>query len=109
MEDQLVHGPVGTPAKLHTMAHKLGNHERSRLMGDQLVGWLTGQCKEELSVGVLVHRYGHSWAIEGANALLAEGCVRAVAGRNTGEDDVFDQRLKRGCQRRDVSVAIRGK
>ena len=46
---------------------------------------------------------------ERAGAARTEGRTRAIAGRNAGEDDVFDERLERSRQARNVSFTVDGK
>ena len=55
MEDQFIHRPVGTPAKLHAEALKLGDDEGSALVGKQLVGGLAPNRERELPIVVLPH------------------------------------------------------
>ena len=72
------------------------------MVGSQLSG--------ELPVVVLPDNNSRdSLADERAGAVLTEGRVQAIAGRNAGEDDVFNERLERRRQIRNVSFTVGGK
>jgi hypothetical protein len=62
-----------------------------------------------LSSAVLAHNNGRDSMAERAGAVLTEGRIRAIAGWNAGEDDVFDERRERSCQTRNVSFTVGGK
>jgi hypothetical protein len=64
---------------------------------------LAPNCQRE-SIAVLRDNNHRDSLTERAGAVLTEGRVLAIAGRNAGEDDVFDERLERSRQTRNVSV-----
>src|SRR5262249_44128773 len=109
MKDQFIHFPVRTDVKFHPEALKLVDGEGSALVGTELAGWLAPNCQRELSIVVLPDNNSRGSLAEHAGAALTEGRIRAIAGRNAGEDDIFDERLERGSQTRNVSFAVGGK
>src|SRR5262245_23451078 len=109
MEEQFIHFPVRADVELHPEALKLVDDEDSVLVGTEFVGRLAPQRQRELSIVVLSDNNSRDSMAERANAVLTEGRTRAIAGRNAGEDDVFDERLERSRQTRDVSFTVGGK
>ena len=109
MEDQFVHRFTGTAAEFHAEALEPGCGEGSRLVGEQLGGWLSPNCQCELSIIVQPHDDSHQPLAETADAVLAEGWIHAIAGRDADEDDFLDERLEGSRQLRDVSFAVGGK
>ena len=109
MEDQFVHFPVRAEMELYPEALKLVDDERSGLVGTEFVGWLAANCQRELSIVVLPDNSGRASVAKRAGAVLTEGRIRAIAAWNAGEDDIFDQRLERRRQTRNVSFAVGGK
>ena len=78
-------------------------------LGTQFVGWLAPNCQRQLSILVLPDNNSGASVAERAGAVLTEGRARAIAGWSAGEDDVFDERLERSRQTRNVSFAVGGK
>jgi len=110
MEDQFIHFLVRAEMELHLEALKLVDDEGSALVGTQFVGWLAPNCQRELSIVVLPDKNSRdSLADERAGAVLTEGHIHAIAGWNAGEDDIFDERLERSRQARNVSFTVGGK
>jgi hypothetical protein len=72
----------------------------------EFVGWLAPNCQRELSTVVLPDNNSRGSLAERAGAVLAEGRIHAIADRNAGEDDIFDERLERSRQARNVSLAV---
>ena len=95
MKDQFIHFPVRTDVKFHPEALKLVDGEGSALVGTELAGWLAPNCQRELSIVVLPDNNSRDPLAERAGAVLTEGRIRANAGWNAGEDDVFDEWLER--------------
>ena len=93
MEEQFIHFPVRAEMELHPEALKLVDDEGSVLVGAEFVGWFVPNCQRELSIVVLTDNNSRDSLAERAGAVLTEGRTRAIAGWNTGEDDVFDERL----------------
>ena len=109
MEDQFIHIPVRADMELHPEALKPVDDEGSALVGSQLVGWLASNCQRELFIGVPPDNNSHASMAERAGAVLTEGRIRAIAGRNAGEDDIFDERIERSRQTCNVAFAVGGK
>ncbi len=115
MEEQFIRFPVRTEVELHPEALKLVDDEGSALVGTEFVGWLVPNCQRELTIIVRPDNNSRSsLADEPAGAVLTEGGIRAIAaGRagagKAGKDDVFDERLERNRQTRNVSFAVGGK
>jgi len=109
MEEQFIHFPVRADVELHPEALKLVDDEDSVLVGTEFVGRLAPQRQRELSIVVRSDNNTRDSMAERASAVLTEGRTRAIAGRNAGEDDVFDERLERSRQTRNVSFAVGGK
>ena len=96
MEEQFIHVPVRAEMELHPEPLKLVDDEGSALVGTEFVGWLAPNRQRELSIAVLPDNNSRdTTADERAGAVLTEGRIRAIAGWNAGEDDVFDERLER--------------
>src|SRR5215471_19238760 len=108
MEDQFIHFPVRAEVALHSEALKLVDDEGSALVGTEFVGCLAPSCQRELSIVVLSDNNSRCSLAERAGAVLMEGGIHAIAGRNAGEDDVFDERLEWSRQARNVSFTIGG-
>ena len=109
MEDQFIRFPVRAEMELHPEAFKLVDHEGSALVGTQFEGWLAPNCQHELAIAVLPDNNSRRSQAERAGAVLLEGQARAIAGRNAGEDDVFDERLERSRQTGNISFTVGGK
>ena len=110
MEDQLVRFPVGAEMELHPATLKLVDDEGSALIGTQFVGWLAPKRHRQSSVAVLPDNNSRdSLADERASAVLPEGRIRAIAGCNASEDNLFDERLEGSRETRDISFPIGGK
>ena len=109
MEDQFIDCPVKTEVELHPEALKLVDDEGSALVGTQFVGWLAPNFQRELSIAVLPDNNSRDSLAERADALPTESRIRAIAGGNAGEDDVFHERLERHRQTRNVSFPVGGK
>ena len=110
MEDQFIRFPVGAEMELHPATLKLIDDEGSALIGTQFVGWLAPNRHRELSIAVLPDNNSRdSLADERAGAVLTEGRIRAIAGCNASEDNLFDERLEGSRQTRDISFPIGGK
>ena len=65
--------------------------------------------QRELSIVVLPDNNSGASVAERADAVLTEGRIHAIAGWNAGEDGVFDERLERSGQTRNVSFMVGGK
>ena len=98
MEEQFIHFPIRAETELHPEALKRVDDEGSALVGTEFVGWLAPNCQRELSIAVLPDNNTCDSMAERAGAVLTEGWICAIAGRNAGEDDTFDERLERSCQ-----------
>ena len=109
MEEQFVHFPVRAEMELYPEALKLVDDELSALVGTEFVGWLAPNCQRELSIAVLPDNNSRASVAKRAGTVLTECRIHAVAGRNAGKDDVFDERLERRRQARNVSFAVDGK
>jgi hypothetical protein len=109
MEDQFIYFPVRAEVELHPEALELVDDEGSALVGTEFVGWLAPNCQRQLFIVVLPDNNRRASPAERAGAVLTEGRIRAIAGRNAGEDDVFDERLERSRQAGNVSFAVGGK
>jgi hypothetical protein len=110
MEGQFIRFPVRTEVELHPEALKLVDDEGSALVGTEFVGWLVPNCQRELTIIVRPDNNSRSsLADEPAGAVLTEGGIRAIAAGKAGKDDVFDERLERNRQTRNVSFAVGGK
>src|SRR5262245_9570887 len=107
MEDQFI--PVRAGMELHPEALELVDDEGPALVRAELAGWLAPNCQAELSIVVLRHGNRCDAMAERTGAALTEGWIHAIAGRSAGEDDVFDERLERSRQTRNVSFAVGGK
>src|SRR5215471_3458746 len=100
MEEQFIHFSARPEMELHPEALKLVDDEGSALVGTEFVGWLAPNCQRELSIVVLPDNNSRDSLAERAGAVLTEGRIRAIAGWNAGEDDVFHERLERSRQKR---------
>ena len=109
MEDQFIDFPVRIEVEFHSEALKLVDDEGSALVGMEFVGWLAPNCQRELSIVVLPDNNSRDSLAERAGAVLTEGRIRAIAGWNAGEDDVFDEGLEWSRQTRNVSFTVGGK
>src|SRR6266849_1667637 len=109
MEEQFIHFPVRAEMELHPEALRLVDDEGSALVGTEFVGWLAPNCQRELSIAVLPDNNSRGSVAERAGAVLTEGRIRAIAGWNAGEDDVFDEGLEWSRQTRNVSFTVGGK
>ena len=110
MEEQFIHFPARAEVELHPEALRLVDDEGSALVGKEFAGWLAPNCQRELSIVVLPDNNSRdSMESERASAVLTEGRIRAIAGCNAGEDDVFDERLERSRQARNVPFTVGGK
>src|SRR5215471_10784809 len=109
MKDQFIHSPVGGEVELHPEALELVDDKGSALVGTELVGWLAPNCQRELSIMVLADNNSRASMVVRSGAALTEGRIRAIAGWNSGEDDVLDERLERRRQTRNVSLPVCGK
>ena len=109
MEEQFIHFPVRSEVELHPEALELVDDKGSALVGTEFVGWLAPNCQRELSIAVLPDDNSRASVAERAGAVLTEGRARAIAGWSAGEDDVFDERLERSRQTRNVSFTVGGK
>ena len=109
MDDQFVYFPVWAGMELHPEALKLVDDESLALVGTEFPGWLTPKRQRELSIVVQSDNNGRHPMAERAGAVLTEGRIRAIAGWNAGEDYVFDERLERSRQTRNVSFTVGGK
>src|SRR6266480_5740406 len=104
----LVHRPVGSAAKFDAETLDFGDNKGPALIRDERVGWLTANRQHQLFIVVLADDDAHLRSAESADAFLAKDRVHAVPGRNAREQDLFDQRVQGGGQRRDVSFAVGG-
>ena len=95
--------------ELHPEALELVDDEGSALVGTEFVGWLARNCNRQLSILVLPDNNSGASVAERAGAVLTEGRIRAIAGRDAGEDDILDERLERRRQIRNVSFTVGGK
>src|SRR5215471_19207593 len=109
MEHQFVRFPVRPEMELRSEALKLAGDEGPALVGTELVRGLAPNCQSELSIAVLRDNDSRGSEAVRADAMLTKGRVRAIAGWNAGEDDVFDEWLERYRQTHDVSVTVGGK
>ena len=109
MEEQFIHFPVRAGMELHPEALEAVDDKGSALIGTEFVGWLAPKSQGELSIIVLPDNHSRGSLTEPAGAVLMEGRICAIAGWNAGEDDVFDERLERSRQTRNVSFAVGGK
>jgi hypothetical protein len=109
MEEQFIHFAVRAEMELHAEALKLVDDEGSALVGTEFVGWLAPNRQRQLSIVVLPDNNSRSSQTQRAGAVLTEGRLRAIAGCIAGEDDVFDERLERSRQTRNVSFTVGGK
>ena len=91
MEEQFIHFPVRAEMELHPEALKLVDDEGSALVGMEFAGWLAPNCQRELSIVVLPDNNSRdSLADERTGEVPTESRIRAIAGWNAGEDDVFN-------------------
>src|SRR5215470_12653643 len=103
MEEHFIYFPARTEVEFHSESLKLVDDEGSALVGTEFVGWLAPNRQRELSILVLPNNNSRDSLAERAGAMLTEGWTHAIAGRDAGEDDVFDERLERSRQTRNVS------
>src|SRR5215510_14496154 len=109
MEDQFIHFCVRAEVELHPETLKLVDDKGSTLVRTEFVGWLASQRQRELSIAVLPDNDNRDpLADKRAGAVLAKRRPRAIAGRNTGEADILDDRLERSRQTRNISFAVAG-
>jgi hypothetical protein len=109
MEDQFSCFPIWTKVELHPNALALDDDEGSTLVRTEFVGWLAPNCQRELFIAVLSDNNSRDSLAEHADAVLTEGGVHAIAGWNATEDDIFEERLERSRQTRNVSLTVGGK
>src|SRR5262249_44322626 len=107
MEYEIIDLPVRAAAELHPESLVRVDDEAWPLIGTQFAGRFGPDRQCELSVTVLPDDNGRpSVQSEPAGAPPAEGGIGAIAGRNAGEDDIFDQWLERSRQTRNISFAV---
>jgi hypothetical protein len=109
MEEQFIHFAARAEVELHPEALELVDEEGSALVRAEFVGWFAANCQRQLSIVVLPDNDSRASVAERAGAVLKEGRIRAIAGWNAGEDDVFNERLERRRQIRNVSFTVGGK
>jgi len=109
MEDQFIHFPVRAEVELHPEALELVDDKGSTLVGTEFARWFAPDCQRQLIIVVLPDNDSRASIAERASAVPTEGRIRAIAGRDAGEDDIFDERLERRRQTGNVSVTVGGK
>jgi hypothetical protein len=62
-----------------------------------------------MSIAVLRNNGTRGSVNKRTDAALAESWIHAIASRNAGEDDIFDERLERSGQTCNVSFTVGGK
>jgi hypothetical protein len=87
-------------------ALKVVDDEGPALVGTEFVSWLGPNCQRDLSIVVLHGNNSRDSLAERADAVLREGRIRSIAGRNAGEEDVLDERLERRRQTRNVAFTV---
>ena len=109
MEDQFIYFSVRTEVEFDSETLKLVDDEGSALVGTEFVGWLAPNCQRQLSIAILSDNNSRDSLAEHAGAALTEGRIHAIASRNPGENDVFNEGLERSGQTRNVSFTVGGK